>query len=323
MNSAGGTGRARGGPSAPAPRRRRCAPSPATRSAGRRAQLVALERRGAARSRARAGRIGARAHARRRTARSAPGRAPWRGTSRRRRRGAGSGVAACRRRRAMPTLAVDVLRLAAEPNGRVERARRARSAIASASCSLGDVLAEDDELVAAEARDGVARAQRPRAARSRHGQQQLVAGVVAERVVDDLEVVEVEEEHARRSARSRPARASQCVEAVEQQRAVGQPGERVVQRLVAHAPLRPRARSPRRARSRSPAGSRARRGGSSRGVARVRAQHAVAAAACRRRDADAAGDPWRRSSGVGPKRASAWRSRSTATGPREPHAKPG
>ena len=56
-----------------------------------------------------------------------------------------------------------------------------------------DVLAEDRELVAAEARDRVAGAQLAVQARADRAQQ-LVAGVVAERVVDDLQVVEVQEQ---------------------------------------------------------------------------------------------------------------------------------
>ena len=66
------------------------------------------------------------------------------------------------------------------------------------------------------------------------GDQQLVAGAVAERVVDDLEVVDVGEQHreavlARGGARApRPAARSK-------QRAVGQAGQRVVVGLVVEA----------------------------------------------------------------------------------------
>ena len=63
-----------------------------------------------------------------------------------------------------------------------------------------DVLGQDRELVAAEAGDRVARAQRllePRGDR----REQLVAGRVAEAVVDELELVEVEEEHRDRGPR--------------------------------------------------------------------------------------------------------------------------
>ena len=66
--------------------------------------------------------------------------------------------------------------------------------------------------------------------------EQAVAGLVAERVVDDLEAVEVEEEDG--DAALAPARAPQrLAEAVEEQRAVGQPGERVVQRAVGELEL--------------------------------------------------------------------------------------
>ena len=64
---------------------------------------------------------------------------------------------------------------------------------------VGEAVDQDAELVAAEAGDDVAGAQvgaQPR----RDRPQQLVAGVVAEAVVDQLEVVEVEEEDADRRA---------------------------------------------------------------------------------------------------------------------------
>ncbi len=61
---------------------------------------------------------------------------------------------------------------------------------------------------------------------------------VAERVVDDLEAVEVEEQH-RGAALGVVAlgAADRLVEAVDEQHAVGQAGERVVQRVVLQAPL--------------------------------------------------------------------------------------
>ena len=93
-----------------------------------------------------------------------------------------------------------------------------------------DVLAQDDELVAAEPAHGVARSQlvlQPVG----HVHQQAVAGRVPEGVVDDLEVVEVAEQDAD-APPAAPAAGQGEVEAVEQQGAVGQPGERVVGRLV-------------------------------------------------------------------------------------------
>ena len=62
---------------------------------------------------------------------------------------------------------------------------------------VADVLGEHGELVAAEAGDGVARAQGlldP----GGDGREQLVAGGMTEAVVDELELVEVEEEHRNR-----------------------------------------------------------------------------------------------------------------------------
>ena len=61
--------------------------------------------------------------------------------------------------------------------------------------------------------------------------QQLVAAGVAEAVVDDLEVVEVQEQQRRRVAAAPGARLG-ALEAVVEQRAVREAGQRVVQRLV-------------------------------------------------------------------------------------------
>ena len=95
------------------------------------------------------------------------------------------------------------------------------------------VLAQDHELVPSVADHGVARPQGPLQA-PRHLDQQVVAGVVAEAVVDALEPVKIEEQERQRS-RS-PARApDRHVEAIEQQDAVREAGERIVQRLVGEA----------------------------------------------------------------------------------------
>ena len=107
-----------------------------------------------------------------------------------------------------------------------------------ASRGVGDAVEQHGELVAAEARDGVAGAQRATQP-ARDGDQQLVADVVAERVVDELEAVEVEEQDgdAARPGRARCGAADRLVEAVEEQHAVRQPGQRVVQRVVLQALL--------------------------------------------------------------------------------------
>ena len=68
--------------------------------------------------------------------------------------------------------------------------------------------------------------------RGRQGEQHLVAGGVAERVVDRLEAVEVEHEDRDVDALALPA-GQRVGEPVERERAVGQAGERVVQRGVA------------------------------------------------------------------------------------------
>ena len=62
--------------------------------------------------------------------------------------------------------------------------------------------------------------------------QQLVAGVVAERVVDLLEAVEVHDQHGHAAAVAAARPRGRVLDAVAEQRAVGQAGERVVQRLV-------------------------------------------------------------------------------------------
>src|SRR5205085_7739475 len=108
--------------------------------------------------------------------------------------------------------------------------------------SLGDagrvalvlyVLDQDGELVASEARDGVPGPQRLLQS-WRDRREQLVPGRVPEAVVDELELVEIEEEDRHRGV---PAlRLGEGVgEAVEEQRPVRQPGERVVQGLMAGA----------------------------------------------------------------------------------------
>ena len=101
-----------------------------------------------------------------------------------------------------------------------------------------DVLAEDGELVAPDARRRVLGAQDAGDAPGDRDEQ-LVARGVAEAVVDVLEAVEVAEEHRRRDAVA--ARAGQrLAQPVLEQRAVREPGERVVQRLVREGDLRAR-----------------------------------------------------------------------------------
>ena len=83
-------------------------------------------------------------------------------------------------------------------------------------------VAHDRELVAAEARHRVARPDDPAEAVG-DVHEQAVAGVVTERVVDHLEPVEVEEQD-RDAEGGAPGPRQRLLEAVEEQRAVGQPG---------------------------------------------------------------------------------------------------
>ena len=100
-----------------------------------------------------------------------------------------------------------------------------------------DLLADHHELVAAEACDEVARAQRDTQARA-HLDEERVTGIVAHAVVEHLEAVDVEEEHGR--VRSSSARVcGDPPEAVEHELAVREAGERIVARLVREQVLGP------------------------------------------------------------------------------------
>ena len=92
----------------------------------------------------------------------------------------------------MPRLADDIDSPCGEVEGRGERAQHALGD-GDRVLLVADVLAEDRELVAAEAGHGLVPAQRVAQAVG-DGDDQLVAGRVAEAVVDDLEAVQVEEE---------------------------------------------------------------------------------------------------------------------------------
>ena len=99
----------------------------------------------------------------------------------------------------------------------------------------GHVLGEDHELVATEAGDGVV-GPHDGAQPLGEADEQLVAGPVAEAVVDDLEPVEVEEED-RDLLLQLPGPHQRVLEPVEHQGAVGQSGQVVVHGLVGQAAL--------------------------------------------------------------------------------------
>ena len=109
-------------------------------------------------------------------------------------------------------------------------ASSSRCATSIAPRSPGQPLAEHRELVAAHARERVARREQRREALGELGQQ-LVAAIVAEAVVDDLEAVEAEPEH-RDGAAVAGGERERVVDAVDEQRAVRQRGQRVVQGAV-------------------------------------------------------------------------------------------
>ena len=102
---------------------------------------------------------------------------------------------------------------------------------------VADVGLQDHELVAAEPADRVGLAQAGMQALGRRLEQQIAAGQ-AEGVVDALEAVEVEQQH-RGDAVGAPRPRERMVEVVAEQRPIGQPGQRVVPRLVAHLRLGP------------------------------------------------------------------------------------
>ena len=124
---------------------------------------------------------------------------------------------------AMPTAGAQVQALALEHDRRRQDVEQA----SDERLDVGDVQRQHGELVAAQPRDGVALAQgvaQPLAA----DLQQAVAGGVPERVVDALEVVEVEEgDDGGRAVEERGG------DPLLEQRAVGQAGQRVLEGEVA------------------------------------------------------------------------------------------
>ena len=125
---------------------------------------------------------------------------------------------------AMPTLPCTID--GAVVQGHRERRARRRTRSPTAFATSGPPLTDDGELVAADAGHHVAGAH---AAAQPLGEdeQEFVAGGVAATVVDALEVVEVDEQHAHVS----PALQHPVGDLLEQ-RAVGQPGEGVAEHLV-------------------------------------------------------------------------------------------
>ena len=119
------------------------------------------------------------------------------------------------------------------PAGELERLRERVQEVAGhlpGGFRRGARLEQHGELVAAEARGGVAGGE-PLRQPAGADAQELVARGVAERVVDLLEVVQVEEEDGEALLRG-GARVERVLEAVDEQRAVREVGQRVVERAV-------------------------------------------------------------------------------------------
>jgi hypothetical protein len=105
-----------------------------------------------------------------------------------------------------------------------------RSATVTA-CPASSRSSHSDELIAPESSQRVAVAQRA-IQTLRDANQQLVAGVVPEVVVDHLEAVQVDEQHGGHCSLA-TGFGDRLRDSVVQQGAVRQPGERVMQRPVA------------------------------------------------------------------------------------------
>ncbi len=125
--------------------------------------------------------------------------------------------------------AADEELLALEPQRRGERREDPLGRVGGV-LRAAHVLEQDGELVAAEARRGVARADAVVEALG-DLQQHGVAGGVAEAVVDRLEVVEVHEDHGQPGALA-PCARERVAHALDEQRAVGEVRHGVVEGLV-------------------------------------------------------------------------------------------
>ena len=104
---------------------------------------------------------------------------------------------------------------------------RCASEVASAGCEIASL--HDGELVAAHARDRIGLAYQS-AQPIGHHLQELVAGRMTQRVVDGLEVVEIE--NVRGHDLAAPDAGQRMLQPLVQKHAVGQPGQGVVQRHV-------------------------------------------------------------------------------------------
>ena len=131
-------------------------------------------------------------------------------------------------------MAVDhdrILDRALQPLGHPSRVERAEADLAGVVGVLRRAVDEHDELVATEAGQLVADTHH-RTETACHVAEEIVADAVAEAVVDDLEVVEVDEQHG---DLVEPGGDEQLVEAGDDRRSVRELGERIVGRRVGQA----------------------------------------------------------------------------------------
>ena len=127
---------------------------------------------------------------------------------------------------ATPTVTVVVTSPAASANGS-RNASTTRSAVASTAAVLS-ALPMSSANSSPPSRAAVSDSRTSAVSRAGGGHQQLVADAVAHRVVDDLEVVQVDEQHAGDPSRP-PGGGDLLRDPVLEQQPVGQPGQRVVE----------------------------------------------------------------------------------------------
>ena len=119
--------------------------------------------------------------------------------------------------------------LAVDLDGQLDRSQEADRCVGGVRGVLHPVE-QHGELVAAEPRHRVRRTDGGRQP-LRHLPQHAIAGRVAQAVVDRLEVVQVDEHHRHRRCRSLRAD-ERVLDAVREERAVGEVRDRIVERLV-------------------------------------------------------------------------------------------
>jgi hypothetical protein len=96
---------------------------------------------------------------------------------------------------------------------------------------FGNAFEQHREFIAAQTRDHIACLQAGANAAA-DLKQQIVTDQMADRIVDDLEAIQIDEQHRELLVRIRGVTLHRLLEPLQQQGAVGQSGQRIVQRLV-------------------------------------------------------------------------------------------